>query len=108
MAGKRAAKRDGAPGDMVTVVLPVDCRIGAQAALQAELSEALQGCAVELDGSQVERVDTAALQLLMLFRRASDARGGTLSWRAGSTVLNDAASLLGLSRILELPAVGPA
>ncbi|MBD8881943.1 STAS domain-containing protein [Rhodanobacter sp. 7MK24] len=109
MAGKRAAKRDGEQHDEVaTVVLPADCRIGAQAVLQAELSEALRGGAIEFDGSQVERVDTAALQLLVLFRRALDARGGTLSWRSVSTALNDAASLLGLARILELPAVGPA
>jgi anti-anti-sigma regulatory factor len=110
MAGKRAAKQgEGqAAGEAVAVVLPVDCRIGAQAALQAELAQALQGGAVELDGSQVERVDTAALQLLVLLRRALDGRGGTLAWRASSTALNDAAGLLGLARILELPAVGPA
>jgi len=45
---------------------------------------ALPGGAIELDGSRVERVDTAALQLLVLLRRALDGRGGTLAWRGAS------------------------
>ncbi|MDE2316898.1 MAG: STAS domain-containing protein [Xanthomonadaceae bacterium] len=110
MAGKRAAKHDErqVAGEVATVVLPADCRIAAQAALQAELLQALQGGAIELDGSQVERVDTAALQLLVLLRRALDGGSGTLAWRGSSAALSDAADLLGLARILELPAVGPA
>ncbi|MEW9625496.1 STAS domain-containing protein [Rhodanobacter geophilus] len=110
MAGKQAARRNGerqadAPA---TVVLPPDCRMAAQAALQAQLVAALPGGAVVLDGSRVERVDTAALQLLVLLRRALDGRGGTLAWHGASEALNDAAGLLGLATILELPAVGPA
>jgi ABC-type transporter Mla MlaB component len=61
-----------------------------------------------LDGSRVERVDTAALQLLVLLRRELDGRGGTLAWQGASEALNDAAGLLGLARILELPADRPA
>ena len=114
MAGKRAArqKEDGqqsAADAAAVVVLPADCRIAAQAALKAELLGALeQGAIVMLDGSQVERADTAALQLLVLFRRELQARGGTLDWRGASEALNEAAGLLGLARILELPAAGPA
>lgn len=110
MAGKRAAKPDGErqAAEVTTVALPPDCRMAAQAALQAELVNALQGGAVELDGRQVERVDTAALQLLVLLRRELDGRGGTLAWRGSSEALNDAAGLLGLAKILELPAAGPA
>ncbi|HKR77032.1 MAG TPA: STAS domain-containing protein [Rhodanobacter sp.] len=110
MAGKQAAKRDGRQqaGAPATVVLPPDCRMAAQAALQAELVAALPGGAVVLDGSRVERVDTAALQLLVLLRRELDGRGGTLAWQGSSEALNDAAGLLGLAKILELPAAGPA
>jgi ABC-type transporter Mla MlaB component len=54
----------------------------------------------------VERADTAALQLLVLFRRELQARGGTLDWRGASEAINEAAGLLGLARILELPAAG--
>ncbi|MBA2077221.1 STAS domain-containing protein [Rhodanobacter sp. PCA2] len=109
MAGKRAAKRDGEQmvGD-AAVRLPPDCRLGALSALHAELVAALPGGAVELDGSQVERVDTAALQLLVLLCRELDRRGGTLAWRGSSAALDEAAGLLGVAKILELPAAGPA
>ena len=108
MAGKQAARRDGErqAGAPATVVLPPDCRMAAQAALQAELAAALPGGAVVLDGSGVERVDTAALQLLVLLRRELDGRGGKLAWHGASEALNEAAGLLGLARILELPANG--
>jgi len=56
----------------------------------------------------VERVDTAALQLLVLFQRELQARGGTLDWHGASEAFNEAAGLLGLTRLLELPAAGPA
>ncbi|MEY2169484.1 MULTISPECIES: STAS domain-containing protein [unclassified Rhodanobacter] len=108
MAGKRAAKRDGEQAAGEAVVLPPDCRMATLAALHTELVAALPGGAVELDGSQVERVDTAALQLLVLLRRALDGRGGALAWRGSSAALNDAAGLLGLAKILELPAARPA
>lgn len=113
MAGKRAAKqkeegqREPVADGAAVVVLPADCRIAAQAALKAELLGALkQGAIVVLDGSQVERADTAALQLLVLFQRELQARGGTLGWRGASEAINEAAGLLGLARILELPAAG--
>src|SRR6185503_545078 len=84
MAGKRAAKQDGEQAAGEAVVLPSDCRMAALAALHTELVAALPGGAVELDGSQVERVDTAALQLLVLLRRALEGRGGALAWRGSS------------------------
>ncbi len=112
MAGKRAARQkdDGqqpAANGAAVVVLPPDCRIAAQVALKAELLGALESSAIVLlDGNQVERVDTAALQLLVLFRRELQARGGTLDWRGASGALNEAAGLLGLAQVLELPAAG--
>jgi hypothetical protein len=108
MAGKRAAKRDGEQAAGEVVALPPDCRMTALAALHAELAAALPGGAIELDGGQVERVDTAALQLLVLLRRELDGCGGTLAWRGSSAALDDAAGLLGLAKILELPAARPA
>ena len=114
MAGKRAAKqkqdeRPTAPDGVAAVVLPADCRIAAQVALKAQLLGVLeQGASVVLDASEVERVDTAALQLLVLLRRELQARDGTLDWRGASEAFNEAAGLLGLARILELPAAGPA
>jgi anti-anti-sigma regulatory factor len=113
MAGKRAARQQederaanpsGAADATASVQLPADCRMAAQAALKAELQGALTAGAIVLDGGQVERVDTAALQLLVLFQRELDARGGTLAWLGASDALNEAAGLLGLAQLLNLPA----
>jgi ABC-type transporter Mla MlaB component len=115
MTGKRLVKKRGAktastpaPGsDPGVVRLPADCRISAQNALKAELVAALgAGAIAVLDGSDVERVDTAALQLLVIFQRELEARGACVSWRGANGVLNEAAGLLGLAQILKLPADG--
>lgn len=105
MAGKRAGQQgSGEPGAAAPLLLPVDCRMAAQAALKAELLGALKPGAIALDATQVERVDTAALQLLVLFRRELDKQGGTLHWHGTSDALNEAAGLLGLAQLLNLPA----
>ncbi len=88
----------------VALVLPADCRIAAQVALKQALMEALETNAIVLDGRAVERADTAALQLLTLFQREAKARGSSWSWCGASDALNEAAGLLGLTQILELPA----
>jgi phospholipid transport system transporter-binding protein len=117
MAGKRARQQVTGEADAevssassadtaaaAPVLLPADCRMAAQAALKAELLGVLKAGAIVLDGTQVERVDTAALQLLVLFRRELDAQGGTLRWHGTSDALNEAAGLLGLAQLLNLPA----
>jgi anti-anti-sigma regulatory factor len=120
MAGKRKTAPDGAHdhaaaaevdtgrSEDALVILPADCRMAAQAALKEELLGALKAGAIVLDGARVERTDTAALQLLVVFRRELDKCGGTLSWRGTSDALNEAAGVLGLAQILELPAIEPA
>lgn len=119
MAGKRKTAPDGADdhaaaakvagrSEDVLVVLPADCRMVAQAALKEELLGVLKAGAIVLDGTAVERTDTAALQLLVVFRRELDKCGGRLSWRGTSDALNEAAGVLGLTQILELPAAVPA
>jgi phospholipid transport system transporter-binding protein len=118
MGGKRTARQQetgeppmaalvASPANVdaaAVVLLPADCRMAALAALKAELLDALAAGASVLDGSQVERTDTAALQLLVLFRRELKTQGGRLSWRGTSDALNEAAGLLGLAQILNLPA----
>lgn len=126
MAGKRRAKQDAGSGNppvkaeslvvdnavpmsataavAPSVVLPVDCRMAAQLSLKNELTARLGASAIAFDGRQVDRVDTAALQLLLLFRRDVVKRGGVISWLGASDVLNEAANLLGLAQTLELPA----
>ena len=120
MAGKRTAKQQkagkpsatasaGAVGDAVATVirLPADCRLGAQLALKAQLEAALHSGEIVLDTADLERVDTAALQLMVLFRRQLAQQGGTLFWRGTNEILGEAAAVLGLQQLLNLPAATP-
>lgn len=118
MAGKRTTKQTKATkssvatspdaptnDDAVAIVqLPGDCRLAAQAELKTQLEETLHKGEVVLDVQGLERVDTAALQLLVLFRRELESRGGKLGWRGANEILDEAAGLLGLGQLLNLPA----
>lgn len=124
MAGKQTSVKAAASGlrqtamatgseaavgvEPIVLALPADCRMAAQASLMKTLLDVLDADEIVLDGRAVERADTAALQLLALFHRELSARGGKLSWAGTSDALNEAAALLGLTRILEMPAAMPA
>jgi len=99
------AKTDKADG---RVTLPADCRIADLPAVKDALRAALAVPAATLDGGAVERVDTAALQLLAVFRREAAARGVAVAWAGASAALHDGAARLGLVQTLELPAATPA
>jgi anti-anti-sigma regulatory factor len=55
-----------------------------------------------LDGTQVDKVDTAGLQLLLSLTRTLRARGISWRWSACSAAMFRAAGLLGLTQELEL------
>lgn len=74
---------------------------GAYEVLNEVLTRALP---VELNTEQLERVDAAALQLLVAFRQAARERGLSFRWTGLSPALNSSAESLGLKDILELPA----
>ncbi|WEN14584.1 STAS domain-containing protein [Rhodanobacter sp. AS-Z3] len=115
MGGKRTEKLHAADHPPVTasaadsaaisvIRLPADCRLGAQTALKAQLEAVLQAGEIVIDSTELERVDTAALQLLVLFRRELEQHGGTLVWRGTHEILDEAAGVLGLEQLLNLPA----
>ena len=66
-----------------------------QAALQARQS-------IVLDASHIERVDTAALQILCAFFREAQVKGLVVQWQQPSPALQSAARLLNVSRYLAL------
>lgn len=70
-------------------------------ALGQALAQAVGGT-LTLDGSQVEEVDTAGMQLLAVFVRTLKTRGLTLSWRNVPVTLRECARRLGLSEALHL------
>jgi anti-anti-sigma regulatory factor len=72
-------------------------------AFQAELAERLdEGGPVQIDGSGVERVDTATLQLLAAFVRDLRAEARAVEWIECSPALRRAAGSLGLESALSL------
>jgi anti-anti-sigma regulatory factor len=74
-------------------------------ALQSTLHEALAiHQPVVLETAQVERVDTAILQLLCSFIQEARAQGVAVHWHQPSPALRTAARLLDLTACLDLPA----
>ena len=61
---------------------------------------------VVLDAAAVQRVDTAALQLLAAFVRDRRLAGRAVCWQTPSAALETAARLLGMSSMLQLDGAG--
>lgn len=87
---------------VTNLYLPDSLDITLAAAFKETLDELLQGESIEIDGSQVERVDGCALQLLVAFVQEARLRSIALTWVAPSAALCRAASCLGLSGVLAL------
>jgi phospholipid transport system transporter-binding protein len=58
---------------------------------------------VVVDGSAVERIDTAGLQLLLSFVKHQASRGKAVQWVASSPELIRGSQLLGIAGLLGLP-----
>ena len=83
--------------------LPAQCTIRDAALLLERLLQHLEPAApVYIEASQVERIDTAALQLLVAFVQDRKAEGRAVVWLDCSEALVRAARTLGLSRDLAL------
>ncbi len=85
------------------LVLRPECMLSDAAALKQRLCALLphEGT-VTLDAGAVERIDTAALQLLAAFIRDRRLAGRPVEWRAVSDVLSCAARVLGMDVMLSL------
>lgn len=86
--------------EWITISLPSLLTLSNLTALQEQLQSHL-GERIQLSGAQVERVDTAAIQLLLAFKNLPDT---AVRWVAPSPKLCKAAHLLGLVQELGLPA----
>ena len=98
---RRKATADAA-GD-APVILPADNGMDELGALQALLAPRFDDAAVTLDGSQVQRVHTGAMQLFLMFCRDRAAAGRSTAWQNPSANLHAAARVLGLTQALQLP-----
>jgi anti-anti-sigma regulatory factor len=70
------------------------------ALLQQALTE---HSAVEIDASNVERVDAAVLQVLHSFMKEADKEKLEVNWKGISTAFSSSANLLGMSETLRFP-----
>jgi phospholipid transport system transporter-binding protein len=62
-----------------------------------------RGEGVVVDGTRVEEIDTAILQLLASLWRTCLTRGIACTWHGTSDALRQAANLVGLADLLQLP-----
>jgi anti-anti-sigma regulatory factor len=60
-----------------------------------------------VDGTRVEEIDTAVLQLLTSLWRTCLTRGIACTWHGASDALRQAAALIGLADLLQLRDGGP-
>lgn len=90
----------------VKLDLPENFTIAAAEGLHHEMEEMLAGGQdVVVNGSAVERVDTAGLQLLYSFQEALKGVEASISWSEPSTSLLEASEKLGLKELLALSSV---
>jgi anti-anti-sigma regulatory factor len=91
------------------VELDVRLSIAQAAGLHRALLERLeQREAIVIDGTQVEEIDTAILQLLTCLWRTGKERGIDCIWHGASDALRQSASLIGVADMLQLSGGGPA
>lgn len=106
--GSKASAKGKPDKAAASIVLPADCRLAFLDELLPQLRTAASGETADLDGGAVDRLDGAAMQLLVAFRRAATAGGCVVSWAGVSDALREATALLGLGDELNLPAPMPA
>lgn len=95
-----------ADSSVVRVRLDEILDISAVGELRDELLASLEsGQAVELSAAAVERIDTAALQVLSAFCKDARDRAQQVTWHEPSPALIEAVGLLGLNELLDLEAM---
>ncbi len=61
------------------------------------------GGPIQIDGTGVEEIDTAILQLLTSLWRTGRERGIACTWQGASDALRQTAKLIGVAEILQIP-----
>jgi anti-anti-sigma regulatory factor len=82
--------------------LPANITIHGVRALHAQLRAGIGGRQLILDGSRVEEVDTAGMQLLLAAHRSAEAAGTRIEWRPLPPAVMRAAQALALSTELGI------
>jgi phospholipid transport system transporter-binding protein len=102
---KSPARRVARRATPAKLTLAADCTLREAAGLKSRLLSTVSPTdQVILEGGAVERIDAAALQLLVAFARREAAAGRRLVWDSASSELIGASARLGLLDVLSLPA----
>jgi anti-anti-sigma regulatory factor len=72
------------------------------------LARIAQGGSIVVDGTRVEEIDTAMLQLLTSLWRTCHERGIACAWQGASDALRQTANLVGVAHLLHFPDGDPA
>jgi len=89
-------------GNTTTVVFDAAIGIRDTRTLHEQLGKILtQSEDILLDGSHIERLDAAAMQVLIAFSRAAQNQGRTITWYSPSTALLQAAQVMGIESMFE-------
>ena len=95
---RRASKASGSPPKSEVVALPADCTVRNISALRGKLCGVPADVRnITLDLRQLERFDTATLQLVAAFARDHAAHGANLLTCGNRPVWDEAVELLGLT-----------
>jgi anti-anti-sigma regulatory factor len=95
-------KRAARPAKSGPIELPERLTIAQSVELHRTLTKALAGGGpLCLDGSRVEEIDTAILQLLTSAWTDAALRGLVCKWQGASPTLRTSAALIGVSEILQ-------
>ena len=105
MSKKKPAHAASPPrGALPPIELDPRLTIVQAAALHRTLLAHLEaGRPVVVDGTRVEEIDTAVLQLLTSLWRTGQQRGIACTWHGASDALRRTAALVGVAGILHLP-----
>jgi anti-anti-sigma regulatory factor len=96
-------KKAARPAKSEPIELPARLTIAQSVELHRTLAKVLaSGKPLWLDGSRVEEIDTAILQLLTSAWTDAAKRGVACKWLGTSAALRNSATLIGVSEILQL------
>jgi anti-anti-sigma regulatory factor len=104
-AARNTVENPAPAEDSTTLALAAECLVAGASSLKESLASRLDATLpITLDITDLQRIDTAGLQVLTAFVRERAGLGRAVAWRGTSPALTSAAQLLGLTSLLRLPA----
>ena len=101
---KTTAETGGGTPATGRIVLGTSCTIHEARALREQmLAQAALPGPFEIDGSAVQQIDTAGVQLVVAFALDCLERNAAYVWKGRSPALEDAIRVLGVGALLECP-----